>query len=93
MLLLRLLVSSPVISRSLANGGIMRKLTNAVLANSGWAASRAEIDSGESRSRHGLYAFPSTGGGFIQMTIVSSAPGLYLWPTDQVNHLSPGRDG
>jgi hypothetical protein len=78
MLLLRLLVSSPVISRSLANGGIMRKLTNAVLANSGWAASRAEIDSGESRSRHGLYAFPSTGGGFIQMTIVSSD--LWLVP-------------
>jgi len=42
-----------------------------VLVSSGWAASPAAIDSGESRSRHGLYAFPSTGGGFIQMTVVS----------------------
>ena len=42
-----------------------------VLVSSGWAASPAAIDSGESRSRHGLYALPSTGGGLIQMTIVS----------------------
>jgi hypothetical protein len=40
--------------------------------SSGWAASPAAIDSGESRSRHGLYTFPSTGGGFIQMTMIST---------------------
>ena len=47
-----------------------------VLVSSGWAASPAAIDSGESRSRHGLYAFPSTGGGFIQMTMISVFPSV-----------------
>jgi hypothetical protein len=56
---------------------IERVLTKVVLVSSGWAASPAAIDSGESRSRHGLYAFPSTGGGFIQMTMISSVLLLY----------------
>jgi len=59
-------------------------LTKVVLVSSGWAASPAAIDSGESRSRQGLYTFPSTGGGFIQMTMISivqagqAAPGRLL---------------
>jgi hypothetical protein len=63
--------------------------------SSGWAASPAAIDSGESRSRHGLYTFPSTGGGFIQMTIVSNStststgqmgPAYRSWMTSQASH-------
>jgi hypothetical protein len=53
--------------------------------SSGWAASPAAIDSGESRSRHGLYTFPSMGGGFMQMTIVSTFP----FGADQVRWSRP----